>query len=123
MAILKEQRKIQVEWRLKAGEAWEKSNLVFTDELGHHLAGGTIYKNFKKIMLEIGLPEVSLHDLRHTFAVNSLRSGDDPKTVSENLGHHCAGFTLDRYAHVTEQMRTESARRMENFISGLKARK
>ncbi len=61
----------------------------------------------------------SFHDLRHSYAVTALRSGDDIKTVQENLGHHTAAFTLDVYAHVTAQMKTESANRMQNYISSI----
>ena len=39
--------------------------------------------------------------------------------VQENLGHHDAGFTKNQYMHVTEQMKKESAARMENFINGV----
>lgn len=67
-----------------------------------------------------GLPEKRFHDLRHTYAVASLRAGDDIKTVQENLGHHTAAFTLDQYGHVTGDMRDESSRRMQRFIDGLK---
>ncbi len=34
-----------------------------------------------------------------------------------------AAFTLDTYAHVTEKMRQESARRMDSFIEGIQAAK
>lgn len=57
-----------------------------------------------------------MHDLRHTFAVNSLRAGDDIKTLQENMGHYSAAFTLDRYGHVTEEMRKASSERMQKFI-------
>lgn len=60
-----------------------------------------------------------LHDCRHTFAVNSIRAGDDIKTIQENMGHYSAAFTLDRYGHVTETMRQESANRMQAFIQGM----
>ena len=70
---------------------------------------------------EIGLRDVRFHDLRHTYAVNSLRAGDDIKTVQENLGHATAGFTLSTYAHSTPGMKQESAHRMENFIAGLRS--
>ena len=49
----------------------------------------------------------------------ALQSGDDIKTVQENLGHHTAAFTLDVYGHVTEQMKQASAARMERFIQSV----
>ena len=58
-------------------------------------------------------------DLRHSYAVAGLQSGDDIKTVQENLGHHTAAFTLDVYGHVTEQMKQASAARMERFIQSV----
>jgi integrase len=64
----------------------------------------------------LGLENVRFHDLRHTFAVNSLKAGDDIKTVQENLGHHTASFTLDVYAHVTGGMKQDSAKRMELYL-------
>ena len=63
-----------------------------------------------------GLEGVRFHDTRHTYAVNALRAGDDVKTVQGNLGHATAAFTLDKYGHVTERMRQDSAARMEGFI-------
>ena len=119
MAILKDQRRRQLESRLLAGPAWEDSDFVFTDELGHHLVPHTVYHNFKKIVESIGYPTTRFHDLRHSYAVAAIRSGDDIKTVQGNLGHATAAFTLDVYGHVTEQMKKESANRMENFIKGI----
>ena len=53
------------------------------------------------------------------YAVSSLRAGDDVKTVQENMGHFTAAFTLDKYAHVTETMRRDSANRMQAFYEAL----
>jgi len=44
---------------------------------------------------------------------------NDIKTIQENMGHYSAAFTLDRYGHVTETMRQESANRMQAFIQGM----
>ena len=79
--------------------------------------------HFKKLTAEAGVPDARFHDLRHSYAVAALRSGDDIKTVQENLGHHTAAFTLDTYAHVTDQMQKESAKRMDSFIEGIQAAK
>ena len=116
VSTLKHDQRTQLENRLRYGECWENSGFVFTNELGQHLAHVTVYKNFKKVMEEIGSPETRFHDLRHSYAVASIKSGDDIKTVQENLGHATASFTLDVYGHVTEQMKQDSAARMEQFI-------
>ena len=55
------------------------------------------------------MSDMRFHDLRHTYAVNSLK-------LQENLGHATAAFTLSTYAHATPNMKTEGARRMNNFI-------
>lgn len=124
MQVLTNQRKAQSEQRLKAGPAWSNPfNLVFTNALGKNLCAQTVYLHFKKLAAAAGVPAARFHDLRHSYAVAALRSGDDIKTVQENLGHHTAAFTLDTYMHVTEQMRQESARRMDSFIAGIQAAK
>ena len=51
--------------------------------------------------------------------VTLIKSGDDIKTVQENLGHATAAFTLDVYGHVTKQMKQDSAARMEQFIKSV----
>ena len=117
MTILKKERIRQTENRFRAGEMWSNPlNLVFTNELGHNLSAQTVYLHFKQIVKVIGCPDARFHDLRHSYAVAALQSGDDIKTVQENLGHHTAAFTLDVYGHVTEQMKQASAIRMEAFI-------
>lgn len=54
-----------------------------------------------------GLENHRLHDCRHTFAVNSIRAGDNIKTIQENMGHCSAAFILDRYGHITNTIRRE----------------
>lgn len=120
MELLRIQKRRQAEWRLKAGPLWEDNNLVFTDELGGHFSHHTVYQNFKRVVSSIGFPDVRFHDLRHSFAVASIRAGDDIKTVQSNLGHATAAFTLDVYGHVTDQMKRESADRMQQYIRRIK---
>ena len=62
---------------------------------------------------------MTLADLRHSYAVAALQSGDDIKTVQENLGHHTAAFTLDVYGHVSEHMKEASAQRMQQYIEAM----
>jgi integrase len=47
------------------------------------------------------LPNIRLHDLRHTFATLALRSGARIERVSKILGHASTSITTDIYQHVT----------------------
>ena len=117
MALLRKQRSQQAQMQLLAGPDWENPwNLVFTKETGGHLSHFMVYRTFKEIVTGIGLDYARFHDLRHSYAVVSIESGDDIKTVQMNLGHATASFTLDVYGHVSQKMRQQSADRMEQFI-------
>ena len=105
--------------RLCAGDLWTENDLVFSNQTGGFLSYRTVYDCFKRVMVKIGSPSTRFHDLRHTYAVMAIKSGDDIKTVQENLGHATAAFTLDIYGHVTAQMRQASASRMEGFIQSV----
>lgn len=118
MMMLSNQKLIQEKMRKNAGSAWNNDmNLVFTDELGNAISHVTIYKHFKRIVTEIGIPNTRFHDLRHTFATISLENGDDYKTVQGNLGHATASFTLDIYGHVSDGMRKKSANNIQQYIN------
>jgi len=122
MDILREEKEWQEHNREIAGSAWQNDwGLVFTNEIGGHLCHFTVYRRFKEVVKEIGLPKERFHDLRHSFAVVSLESGDDIKTVQANLGHATASFTLDVYGHVSQNMRRQSAERMNKFIKSVSA--
>lgn len=117
MAALRRQKVEQAQMQLLAGQSWQNPwNLVFTNALGGHCCHCTVYKHFKQIVKEMGIPDERFHDLRHSYAVASIESGDDIKTVQSNLGHATASFTLDVYGHVSQKMRQQSADRMEAFI-------
>lgn len=120
IATLKAQHYKQLEMRLKAGASWDNAHdLIFTQEDGKPYYQWKIAKNFQILLNDAGLQGVRFHDLRHTYAVNAIRAGDDIKTIQGNLGHTTAAFTLDRYGHFTERMKQDSAARMESFIKGV----
>lgn len=121
MEILRQEKQEQMKDQMNVGFVWNEWNLVFTYPDGSHTIPRTILKHFKAIMEKLGRPDARFHDLRHTYAVMSLQEGDDPKTVQENLGHATASFTLDVYGHVSEKMKQDSAARMENYISKIRA--
>ena len=122
MDALREQQARQKVWAETAGSAWSNPDeLVFTTELGRYVSNKTLYNRFKRLMKANGFDDLRFHSLRHTFAVNSLRAGDDIKTLQENLGHATAAFTLSTYAHSSPGMKKESAARMGQYIKSLRS--
>ena len=117
LAVLHEQRSHQLRQQLAVGPAWDNPyNLVFTNSFGGHLCHTTVYKNFKAVATQIGVPDRRFHDLRHTYAVLALEEGVDIKTLQEHLGHATAAFTLSVYGHVSELMHRRSAARIDRVV-------
>lgn len=118
---LRDEKRRQAQNKLKGGKLWSNDdNLVFTDELGTHLAIHTFYKYFKKIAASIGRPDARVHDLRHTAATVMIASGADIKSVQDFMGHATASFTLNVYAHTSEQMMKDTAARTQLYYEKLK---
>ena len=118
MSILKERRKQQIEDRLAAGDLWSEgdfSGLVFTNRFGQHFGRNSVSRSASRAARAIGVPGFRFHDLRHSYAVSSIRAGDDMKTISSNLGHSTVALTMDVYAAYTSDMAKDSADRMEAY--------
>ena len=77
------------------------------------------YRQLKAILKKGDLPDIRLHDLRHTFTSHAANSGIAPKTLSEIVGHSKASFTLDHYAHVTSDMQKNAANIVTNYITDI----
>lgn len=117
---LKAERVRQKERQLQAGSAWNHEwNLVFTDALGKHYAIHSFYKEFKKVVEQIGRPDARPHDLRHTCATAAIAAGADIKSVQDLMGHATAAFTLDKYGHTSEKMKQDTADRLQAYYNSL----
>jgi integrase len=101
VAALRRHHAQQLEQRLAAGAAWQEEDLVFTDATGHALRGNHILqRQFAPLLKQAGLPNIRLHDLRHTAASLLAQQGVHVTAVSRLLGHSSTSMTLDIYSHV-----------------------
>lgn len=71
---------------------------VFTSVTGTKLDQGNVRRAFIKARAKVGLDDVKIHDLRHTFATRLVQSGIDLYKVQRLLGHKTPLMT-QRYAH------------------------
>ena len=58
-----------------------------------------IRRSFNKAIQKAGIPHVTFHALRHTFASHMVMKGVDLATVQQHLGHADIQTTM-RYAHL-----------------------
>ena len=116
---LKEHRRKQLEEKIKLGAAYENLDLVFASEIGTPLLHGNLLRrHFKPIRDKAKLPKIRMYDLRHTTATLLLSAGENPKVVSERLGHASIVLTLDTYSHVLPTMQKTATAKMEKLMRG-----
>lgn len=77
---------------------------VFIDEFFQPLNPEALSYRFELAVKASGLPYISLHGLRHTWATLALQAGEHPRIVQERLGHSSIRVTMDIYSHVTVEM-------------------
>lgn len=86
------------------------------------MESGRVSRLNKKLLKAAGIDEkVRFHDLRHTYATLAISNGVDVKTLASMLGHHSAGFTLDTYTHVTNDMQKGAAEKIGDFMESATA--
>jgi integrase len=108
--ILKRHRKAQTAERLAAGPKWHDMGLVFANAEGDWLLPNRISSAFIAAVTRSGLPSLSLHGLRHSFATIALVERRQPVTVvSGRLGHANVSITLDIYSHAMSRQDEEAA--------------
>lgn len=77
----------------------------------------SVTRKLHRMQKRAEIPQIRFHDLRHSFATLSLEQGMDIKTVSHMLGHTDAGFTMNTYMHVTDNMQQTVANAMQSLIT------
>lgn len=120
LRALAEHRRRQAAERLKAGAAYSNHDLVFaTPEGGPLMPGNLKRRHFRPILDRAKLPkDFRLYDLRHTCATLLLLAGENPKVVSERLGHATVTLTLDTYSHVLPTMQEAASQKLEQMLYG-----
>lgn len=111
-------RRHQAEERLKAGSNYTQHDLVFaTSEGGPLMLRNLTRRHFKPILKRAGLPDsIRLYDLRHSCATLLLAAEENPKVVSERLGHASIVLTLDTYSHVLPSMQKAASDKLERML-------
>ncbi|SFX82339.1 Site-specific recombinase XerD [Thermoactinomyces sp. DSM 45891] len=109
---LKRHKAQQNQDKLKMGTGYKENDLVVATNEGNPLYPTSINADFNSIIKNTFLPKIRFHDLRHSHATLLLQMGENPKVVSERLGHAHIGTTLGTYSHILPNMQKNLA---DNF--------
>lgn len=116
LTILRTYRAWQDERRAAAGDAWQDTDgRVFTNELGRPLFPSSLTAWLRKLIRRSGLPDSSVHSLRHTYASLLIADKTPLVVVAHNLGHAQPSTTANIYAHVIESAEVEAAAVLDRF--------
>jgi integrase len=115
VTVLRRWKARQAEERLALGSGWTDTGLVFTALEGGPLHPERTSREFVRRVHRHGLPHLSVHGLRHTWATLAMRNNQHPRVVQERLGHTSIAVTLGVYSHVTPSHHREAA----ELVAGL----
>ena len=114
---LRRHRARQAEERLQVGSGYDDNGFVFAASNGSPLdQRNLVRRHFMRILHAADLPDIRVYDLRHTCATLLLAAGENPKIVSERLGHSTITLTMDTYSHVLPDMQEATADRLEALL-------
>jgi integrase len=102
VSMLRKHRTEQKAERLRAGNQWTDSGLVFTTEFGGPVDPRNLLRVMEVAAKTAGVDGVGVHTLRHSAAVDWLESGVHIKAVADLLGHSSIAITGDVYGHTSD---------------------
>ncbi len=121
LSVLKLHKKRQLEMRLQAGQEWANKDLVFCNMRGEHFTVTMLTSHYKKLLQECDLPQLHIHDLRHSCATLLASMGVPAKVIQEILGHSSVIITQDLYGHIINGMQEEAMGKMNDLFREEKA--
>lgn len=104
VATLRQRRARQVQDRLQMGEGWPAEgdvahDLVFTWDDGRLVSPASLTRIIARLSVAAGLPRLTPHGLRHSFATAALAARVPVEVVAARLGN-TARVVQETYAHV-----------------------
>lgn len=117
MQMLRDYRAWQNERRERVGDRWEEHDKLFTNDFGEPIHPDTITGWFGRFIKRNGLPDISIHSLRHTNATLLINSGIPITTISARLGHANPSTTTKIYTHAIQSADAAAADALDNIFT------
>ena len=121
-ALLRKEQKRQTECALRRAD-WADSGYVIVRSDGTHTSPNQVSYEFHCFLKKKGLPPVTLHGLRHTFASLANSAHVPLLDIGKALGHKDCAITGKVYTHIFDETHQEVISSVAACISGRKSRR
>ena len=102
--------------RERLGDAWEdQDGRVFTTDAGAPVFPDSVTQWFSAFIARSGMPKVTVHSLRHTYASLMIADGVPLVVVSKQLGHAQTSTTANIYAHAIASAQAKAMQTFDRF--------
>lgn len=108
-------RWLKEQWE-ENGMGWNPHRLLWVNELGKPVGTKALHATFREILAAAKLPEIRIHDLRHTYATLMLGRGVNIKVIQNALGHSNPVLTLAVYSHLIPGLEEAAAETLSAAI-------
>lgn len=76
----------------------------------------TLRKQFYKFCDMANVPHIRMYDLRHTYVATMMAEGKELYLISERLGHTSFSTTVNKYGHLSNEVRKEIAESTDKYL-------
>ena len=104
--------------RKDLGPDYHDHGVLFCWEDGRPPHPDTITRRFKQLAAAAGLPEIDLHDVRHSYATAGRDAKIDWKALSKRIGHADVAFTMKQYVQTDLEADRQVANTLAELIIG-----
>ncbi len=117
VTAIQEQQFLRASYELSSESEWvNDEGALFVKPEGRLFIPDHSRRVFTQTVRDIGLPEIGLHGLRHSFATVALEAGVSLKILSEMLGHSDTQLTANIYQHVSENVKATAVEQVAGLI-------
>lgn len=117
-ALRREQRR-QQKARRELGDRYENSGFVSVNRWGQAHSPNLVSLAFTRVIEREGLPKITLHGLRHTFATLASAQGAPLFDIGKAMGHSTPATTGRIYTHLLDHTHAPTLAKITEALEGV----
>lgn len=102
--------------KIECGALFQDLQFIVRQPDGSPMSPDAMTRKWRRFIVAHNLPDIRLHDLRHSNATALIQAGVNPRVVQQRLGHSDVSITLNTYTHVLPDMDKDAAQKLDDVI-------